>query len=85
MASKLKFIFLLREPAERLHDAFWHYDHYQKHFGASEDGFDQFATEMTNHFEVCESEQCPRWIARDDLKPTILNLKPCSIPRRPAH
>ena len=64
MASKLKFILLLREPAERLHDAFWHYDHYQKHFGASEDGFDQFATEMTNHFKVCESEHSANGCAR---------------------
>lgn len=64
MASKLKFILLLREPAERLHDAFWHYDHYQKYFGASEDGFDQFATEMTNHFKVCESEHSANGCAR---------------------
>ena len=63
-ASKLRFILLLREPAERLHDAFWHYDHYQKHFGANEDGFDKFAREMTDHFKLCESEHNTKGCAR---------------------
>ena len=63
-AKKLKFILLLREPAERLHDAFWHYDHYQKYFGASEDGFDKFALEMTNHFHACEQEHGSKGCAR---------------------
>jgi N-acetylgalactosamine 4-sulfate 6-O-sulfotransferase len=63
-ASRLKFILVLREPAERLHDAFWHYDHYQKYFGASEDGFDKFATEMMGHFKLCESEHSTKGCAR---------------------
>ena len=55
---------LLREPAERLHDAFWHYTHYQKQFGADEDGFDRFAAEMVGHFKKCESEHNTKGCAR---------------------
>ena len=76
-ASKLRFILLLREPAERLHDAFWHYDHYQKHFGANEDGFDKFAREMTDHFKLSAANTTRKAAHDIGSRRTIRSSKPC--------
>jgi hypothetical protein len=45
-----------RYPRARLHAAFWNYEHYRARFGASEDGFAQFATEFMGRFKECAAE-----------------------------
>jgi len=48
-----RFVVLLRDPVERLHAAFWNYHHYRSKYGATEEGFTAFATEMTGHVRRC--------------------------------
>lgn len=44
---------MLRDPTERLHSSFWYYEHYQKKYGATEEGFSEYAAEMVGHFRTC--------------------------------
>lgn len=53
MGKNVRLIIMLRDPVERLHAAFWHYEHYQKKYGESETGFTTFAMEMMGHFNKC--------------------------------
>ena len=53
---EVKIIAVLREPAARLHSAFWNYEHYRTRFGATEDGFDAFVDEFVDRFEECARE-----------------------------
>lgn len=51
--ERARLLALVRNPADRLYAAFWHYPHYKKRFGASADGFHAYHTEMAGHFAAC--------------------------------
>jgi N-acetylgalactosamine 4-sulfate 6-O-sulfotransferase len=49
----LRMVVVLRDPVERLHTAFWNYEHYAKKYGATEEGFSTYALEMVGHAQLC--------------------------------
>ena len=51
-----KFIVILREPGERMHSAYWHYNHYKSTYGENEEGFAAYAREMMKAFNACLEE-----------------------------
>jgi N-acetylgalactosamine 4-sulfate 6-O-sulfotransferase len=51
-----KFIVVLRDPVERLHAAFYFYEHYGRVYGADEAGFAKYVAEMTGHIARCLAE-----------------------------
>ena len=48
-----KFIVILREPGERMHSAYWHYNHYKSTYGENEEGFAAYAREVMKTFNAC--------------------------------
>ena len=52
-AGNAKLIVLLRDPVERLHAAFFNYEHYGRAYGKNATGFTTYVTEMTGHFKRC--------------------------------
>lgn len=51
--ANVKLMVLLRNPVDRLHAAFWHYEHYGRQYGASEEGFTKYALEMVAAVQGC--------------------------------
>lgn len=53
---EVKIVAVLREPAARMHAAFWTYEHYRHRFGATAVGFSAFAAEFVERFGECARE-----------------------------
>jgi N-acetylgalactosamine 4-sulfate 6-O-sulfotransferase len=49
----VRMVVILRDPVERLHAAFWNYEHYQNMYGQNESGFTRYAREMVGHVRRC--------------------------------
>lgn len=52
----MKIVAVLREPAARMNAAFWTYEHYRNRFGATAEGFNEFAAEFMERFAECARE-----------------------------
>ena len=55
-AGNAKLIVLLRNPVERLHAAYFFYDHYGRVYGRNATGFTSYVTEMVAHYKRCLAE-----------------------------
>eukprot|EP00756_Hemistasia_phaeocysticola_P022232 Hpha_TRINITY_DN15820_c1_g5::TRINITY_DN15820_c1_g5_i1::g.187133::m.187133 len=53
--ERIRLVAILREPVQRLHAAFWHYDHYQRRHNATPDGFVAYVDEQIAGFQMCRS------------------------------
>ena len=49
----LRLLVMLRDPVERLHSAFFGYEHYGRKYSATEKGFSTYALEMVGHAKKC--------------------------------
>lgn len=56
LGRNVKMIVMLREPAERMHAAFWALDHYQHKYGATEEGFEAYVEDSLKEFEMCRKK-----------------------------
>lgn len=51
--NQIRLIALLREPAERMHSAFWYWPQYRVRFGVSEQGFLEYVRHVVSGFKRC--------------------------------
>ena len=52
-SERLRLVVTLRDPTERLHNAFWFYGHYSKRYGETPEGFLAYAREQIGGVRAC--------------------------------
>ena len=50
---QVRFIALLREPAERMHSAYWFWPQYRRRYGKHERGFLEYSRHVVSAFRTC--------------------------------
>ena len=55
LQPELRLIAILRNPVDRMYSAFYYYGHYAKRYGATPDGFHEYATAQLAAFKQCDA------------------------------
>lgn len=58
--TRVRLVALLRDPVERLHASFWFHEHYRRRYGATPQGFANFARESVDAMQRCRASGSTR-------------------------